>query len=609
MKVNKLGKQFLPAVNPAEDLETVSRHKLSLLLSPSLFEIRPEGQRDKGIDLTVELKQDNSYTNFRFAIQLKSTASAKVNKDQSVSYPVDVSNISYLLNYGMPTYYILYDHATDIFYVEQAHHIFQALIKKYPSKKIPKQFTARFSKRLASEAIKEIYQATLENGLLLRQLNAHLGLSSDAAKQPTGIVIDDENEVYSVEQNIEFINQYGWLLINRTEFKRITEIEQRTHPRTTASPMFNLVCGVAYFAESSLFKAIEFLKAANSAVSALDPDVRPMMTYTYLHARHLLGIITEADFKNGVAELMQTENLGSFLELEKAYMTFVEGTEELKTRIQTLQDKISSLIADEPDNTALRIRAYSIILNMEEKQLIHKLPLNFIVVCGRVPDLFETKTYRKWKELDERHSKRLGSLLKYCMDTHGFLAASNIAMDISEWTYQKLFIFYALKNWDPKSCSVKGKLTIEELDSLAKEAVRIDNVIQGYEMLNHRENMVHALSFKYELLIFADRVSDAKEVASQIASLIEAHDMNSLKQGFQSLLNGESRYRRFITFFTEHISQIYRVAGNCGLEKHFSEPIPAEYLKNPEYYERGQKWMEGDFFEMQYPSPNSPIEE
>ena len=56
-------KKLLPVSSPLEDMETISRSKLSLLFDPSLFEIRQELQRDKGIDLIVELKQDKSYTN------------------------------------------------------------------------------------------------------------------------------------------------------------------------------------------------------------------------------------------------------------------------------------------------------------------------------------------------------------------------------------------------------------------------------------------------------------------------------------------------------------------------------------------------------------------
>lgn len=593
----------LPITNPKENLETISRYKLSLLFDPALFEVRQEIQRDKGIDLVVELKQDNAHTNFRFAIQLKSTASVKLHKNDTTSYPVHVANINYLLNYGMPAYYVLYDHSGDNFYVEQAHKVFQSLTKKYSPEKLPKQFNVNFSKHLTIETIKSIYQETLENGLLLRRLNTHLNLSSAITKQPIGIVIDSDSDVYnSVEQNIEFIEHFGLVLINQSDFKRIIEIEQRTHPRTTASPMFNLVCGIAYFQQASLFKAIDFLKTANIAAATFDPPVRSMLKYTFLQAKHLLGLIGHAEFKEGIAELMQTEQLGSFLELEKAHTAFVEGTAPVSTRINALQNKIVSFLESEPDNIHLRIRAYSIILQIEQKQLLHNLPLNFVTLCGRVPALLNTNTYTEWKELDEKHSNRLQSLLKYCLDTQNFLASSNIAMDISDWVYQKLFIIYVLKNWSSKSQTVKGKISSEELNLLAIETDKLDKVVEGYEMLEHRENIVYALSLKYEMLNFAGRIADADKTGAQMELLIEKHEMNSLKSNYKSLINGETRYKQFTTSFTQHMDAIYRFAENNGLKKYFTQPIPSKYMKDPVFFGKENKWLEGEFFELNFPA-------
>jgi hypothetical protein len=88
----------LPASSFQETLETISRNKLALQLDPTLFEPRFETIRDKGIDMTVEIKQNGYYTNFRFAIQLKSTASVKPGKDGTLSYPIEISNLNYLLN-------------------------------------------------------------------------------------------------------------------------------------------------------------------------------------------------------------------------------------------------------------------------------------------------------------------------------------------------------------------------------------------------------------------------------------------------------------------------------------------------------------------------------
>lgn len=48
----------LPISSRQETLETISRSHLALLFDPSIFELRPENQRDKGIDLTGEIKQN-----------------------------------------------------------------------------------------------------------------------------------------------------------------------------------------------------------------------------------------------------------------------------------------------------------------------------------------------------------------------------------------------------------------------------------------------------------------------------------------------------------------------------------------------------------------------
>ena len=599
MKRIRSEKPLLPSSNPAEDLETISRNKFCLLFPPSLFEIRQEFQRDKGIDLTIELKQDNTYTNFRIAVQLKSTASSKVNKDQSVSFPVEVSNINYLLNYGMPAYYVLYDHRTGIFYLEESRIVFQTLLKQYHPDKFPKQFTVKFSKQIIQETIKQIYDAALESGLLLRRINAHLG-SSAVKERSSGILIEDEKEVYSVEQNIEFIDRYGLLLLNRVEYKRIVEIEQRTHPRKTASPIFNLVCGVAYFQQSSLFKAIEFLKAAQSEAHVFEPPTRSMLTHTFLRAKHLLGMIEEADFKKAVADLLQTEGLGSYLELEKDYANYLENPEKGSFRI--LQNKISSLITDDPNNRSLRARGYAIILDIEQKQLLHNLALSFVMQCGRVPNLLLTNTYKKWKGVERLHSKRLQSLLEYCLNTHYFLGFCNVAISISEWSYQKLFILYILKNWDSKTFTVKGKKDSEELRILNYEVERIDQILNKYEELEHRENGIHTLTLKYEILDFADRKDDANVVAAQITSLIEKHDMNGLKPNYLSVLKGNSRYQTFLKPFTQHMNNIYHVAKNSGFGNYFQEPIPEEYLRHTEFSGKEIHWIDGDFFQMTFPT-------
>ena len=70
----------LPFANSNEELETISNNLFKPLFDVKKFEIRDEIYRDKGIDLHIEIKRENSkkqsvYLNFRFVIQLKATES------------------------------------------------------------------------------------------------------------------------------------------------------------------------------------------------------------------------------------------------------------------------------------------------------------------------------------------------------------------------------------------------------------------------------------------------------------------------------------------------------------------------------------------------------
>lgn len=75
-KSETCGSIKLPLSSRGEDLETISRNKLSLLFDTRYFEIRHELQRG-------------------FTVQLKSTGSVRVNRNSSISYPIEVSNINY----------------------------------------------------------------------------------------------------------------------------------------------------------------------------------------------------------------------------------------------------------------------------------------------------------------------------------------------------------------------------------------------------------------------------------------------------------------------------------------------------------------------------------
>lgn len=598
MKDEFSGKLPLPSSSSKEDLETISRNKFSMLFSTTLFEIRQENQKDKGIDLTIEIKKDGSYTNFRFAVQIKSTESIKPNKDGSISFPVEVSNINYLLNNGMPAYYVLYDHNSEKFYLEDVNQVYYGLIKKHNPKNIPEKVKVRFSKLLSPVLITEIYNHTFDNGTLLRRLNSHLKFPN--TKLAKGIVIDGDNEVYSVEQNVAFINQFGFMLLNNADFDRVIEIEQRTHPRTEASATFNLVCGIAYFQRANLFKALELLKAAQHKSAEFTADIQSMLSYTLLHAKYLLGMIGKPDFQQELGKLMNGDDLGSFLQVEKAYKVFVRREEKDADGLQTLYKTLHQIILKESDSNSLRVIAYAQILSAESKILINDLTMNFFQICGRVNDLLKTNTYKQWDILAKIFEKRLDSVIEFALSQKNFMAVSNLSSTKVDWIYEKTYIRHLLKNWNKTAFDLDKPLDKEDLDILLKYSVKLDKIAETYEMLQHKENLVLCLSRKYELLHFAGQKKDANLLAKRILEIIEANDLNGLKAQYRELINGETSHEKFIQKFTDHLAQIHSVAKKCGIEDgHIYGEIPKSVLA---FMEKDIKWSIKTFYEFNFPS-------
>lgn len=225
MNLDEFDKLLLPKSSQNENLETISRNKLLSLFPIEQFELRDEIQRDKWVDITIELKRNGQYLNFRFAIQLKATKSTVYNNDGPISFAVENSNINYLVNNASSAYYILYEGVKDRFYYENALDVYQQVSEKYAGKPSPKTFYIRFYKVLDRSSVNEMYNSNFEKGLLLRNLSPYLQIEFERSKISSTIIIDEEQKVYSVKEIIAYIENNGNSLLSQAKFKQIVDLE------------------------------------------------------------------------------------------------------------------------------------------------------------------------------------------------------------------------------------------------------------------------------------------------------------------------------------------------------------------------------------------------
>lgn len=600
MRLNDFENDNLPKVNANENLETLSGNLLRVIFPAARFEIRSETERDKGIDFHIELKKEissggSAYTNFRFAVQLKATQTTHANIDESLSLQINSSNISYLLNNGMPAYYILYHQPSDCFYYENVKCFLNQLQDKDENWQEREKNSLRFSKLLNAEAVSAIYDDTYRSGILLRKINQQLKFSS-SGENAHAVLIDTDNNVYSTAENIEYIEQFGADLINRHYFNVIIEMEQRSHPRSQEPPSFNLYCGIAYFQLGNLYKAMELLKKASREIESFEPDVQAMLTHTILNGRYLLGMMSKENFDIEMQKINQNIKSGTFFHIERAYDELSSNRAKTATAVTNFYNSVKSILEKEK-NSQIRTIAYNKILSAESIILIYDLTLNFTYFIGRVQEPLKTRTYLEWLELERQFLLRLSSLTQYAVKCGYYIGAANLTITRIKWNYEKSIHTHYLSNWSRRSFNLQAPISPDILESLRNDCVLLDKTAGMYEMLEFKENVLSCWILKFQMLHLSGELDAALKVREEILKMIEKHEFEGLKNEYTAIFSNGTAHELFVKKYTAHINQIQDFGDQNGINMY--APLPEElthFIPN---------WSIEHFYEFELPDPEN----
>lgn len=595
----------LPKSSRQETLETISRNKLALLFDPELFELRPENHRDKGIDIIGEIKQDGVYTNFRFALQVKFTESAKKNSDESVAYAVEINNLNYLLNFGLPGYYILYHLPSDQFFITTVAEVYRSLLLKHTPDRLPKTYKVKFTRLLDQRQLDAIYKESFENGALLQKLSMHIRIQQASDQPAKGFVIDEQQDVYSVEQNIEFIEQVGYELLNRHAFTQVMEIEQRTQPRGKVSATFNMICGIAYYHGSNLFRAVELMKMAQHEPAQLHPEEKSMLAYTLANARYLLGMLSEQDFRKETAEIVKNEAAGTFLQLKNLHNQFMQSRESNQTvRIANYYEGAMQIINKHPAFHDMRVLAYAKILNVESTLLLHELAKNSLMSMGRNIDTLRDTVEADWLKFDEQYLGQLQELYGYALKHQNFLALGNLVMQKIDFEFAKIYHFHGFSNWNKSILSIDATVAEEDRALLLGMLGDVDKIIGTHDRLHHRENHFSCLRCKYEIFDFLGQHDDAEACVAAMEHLINTYELNALRGSLKQMLQGQMKHRTFLSDLAERRASVDQVTKTSGLYAHLYEDMNE---KVNQLSKRFPKWSLNELFPLTYPEAQAVV--
>lgn len=273
-----LDEMDLPLANPNEELETVSNNFFKPLFDVSKFEIRSD-HRDKGIDFHIEIKKAGKHTNFRFAVQLKATDSLKVNSDGSTSLQLNTSNINYLLNTGMPAYYVLYSKYSNSFFYENLNDFVKSLSDRNLEWQKQGSHVLRFNKMLDSKGIDEMYNVSIKKGLLQRKINETLALQTSSVSSGDKILIDANLNVNTDAEIRRVMEAIGLNLVNEGRWKEILLVHKKASGNIASTSKYNLVLGIANYYSGNLIDALSFFKASLLTKSELSVDLHGYLSF------------------------------------------------------------------------------------------------------------------------------------------------------------------------------------------------------------------------------------------------------------------------------------------------------------------------------------------
>ncbi|MFA4869588.1 MAG: DUF4365 domain-containing protein [Pedobacter sp.] len=557
----------LPKTNPNEELETTCRRKFSLLLDTALFEVRDVSVRDKGVDVFVEIKKDGHFLNFHFAVQLKATQTSKVKKDGSMAYGLACTNILYLLHYGMPAYYVLYDHNTGEFYVANVEEVWEAMYEKYQGKQNPTKFSHNFSRKLDADAIAEIYKETLKAGDLFWKVSTQRKANGKEAFG-SGITIDENNDVYSAGQNIYMIEHRGLHMLNDRNFQQIIELERRTYlGGEEASPMYNYVCGMAYYFKGEMLRALEYLKKANRSASLFAPEHRSTLIHVLLQAKHLLGMIDREVFQQQRMALLEGERIGSFLELEKACQEFYANKRPCTESVEKLYGTISNFLATNPDASGSRVMVYAKVLHIELVVLTTEFRDNLFSLFSLGAGHLKDELYQVWDEYEESYFGRLRQVYAEALKTMDVPVLTAITKSHLSWIYKTAYIKQFFDHWNSRTMMSAGPAEKLAVAELMERARRLEGVCEQCGDTANAAIQVDVLCLKYEIEDYSGQDQLAQETLSRIKVLIDDRNLQqSNGADYQDLAMGITDHWKFYREMESRFSKYYEFVANSNID-------------------------------------------
>jgi len=550
----------LPLANTNEELSIISENLFKPLFDVQRFMIRSQVEREKGIDFQVEIKHKNRFTNFHFAIQLKATDSKDANKDGSISLQLDTSNINYLLNNSMPAFYVLYFKETNTFYYENINDFAQSLNTKDANWNSQPSHVLRFSKLLNEDVISEIFQLTLKKGKFQRTLNEKVITQSIAVNKGDKIVIDADFNITDDKEIRKLIEGIGLEIINEGKWKDIIYVHKKASGNVASTSKYNLVLGIANYYSGNLMDALSFFRTATNLKSELTVDLTNHLLFFDTTVKYSIGLISYEEYDRKMQQLESADNVGLYIKLEKAKRKYIESLNiNSNDRYENFVSDINAIITDPKANDSIKLNAKCELILFEG----YKNNMEYVKGVSMINALEESlgpniqlrvDSAKRFVSANETWFKNVQQLKEEAINTKNYFAYYIALINEVKVTYEFevytaiVFIVQDIPEFPKPEIPAKEPFFERMLEKISK-------AVSYFYHIGHIENTVAALSTKYEILHYLNRIEDAEKVLYDLESIIESYDLTEQRKKLEILKNNGATHQHFKVWMDKIFSE------------------------------------------------------
>jgi len=349
----------LPKADRNAELQRLSIAAFQSSLPTDKFVFRGEPVEDAGVDGSLELIVDGSYTNLRAQVQLKSTDSEHTNSDGSVSVQVRASNLNYLLH-GQSPIYVLYISPRGELRFAWARDERKRLDESNPDWAEQEYITIRFHAFVTPSSLAQIYDRIRQEARLQREVINRLDVASSTGQvvvsiNPETLNVTDPEEVKSI-----LINS-GTAIVSAGYSSQVKDLIRVLDPRDAQSPRILLVQA---HAESYLGRyqfAIALLAEASLHLDELSDEDQFFLQTLQDMCDFQTGRISTSEFSQRLDQRAQNGNSRFALSDRLERLRYALNSERDLARRAHLLEELKHFvegIVDSPDNSeAFKIHA------------------------------------------------------------------------------------------------------------------------------------------------------------------------------------------------------------------------------------------------------------